>query len=317
MSERPQYDVSSLIVPMKVLLILAMVVCLLSTLVGWAIGLPVQAEPAVAADTASSPASPTPATATESTNPLATPEPTADSSTETSPSPRPDGSVERLVEVPTATPSPAPASAAMPLEYTVQEGDTLATIAEAYSVSVDDLAAVNGITDLDRVYVGQILAMPDSSAPAPTTAPPDDTQEPSPTAEPSEPTPIPLPASAVAIDEGRWIDVDLSRQLLTAYEGHMPVRTTLVSTGLPKTPTPVGQFRIWIKLRTDDMAGADYYIEDVPYVMYFHGGYGLHGVTWHGNFGHPMSHGCVNLPTEEAEWLFNFADVGTLVNIHD
>ena len=71
------------------------------------------------------------------------------------------------------------------------------------------------------------------------------------------------------------------------------------------------------RLTADDMAGADYYIKDVPFVMYFHEGYGLHGVTWHGNFGHQMSHGCVNLPTEEAEWLFGFADVGTLVNIHE
>ena len=133
----------------------------------------------------------------------------------------------------------------------------------------------------------------------------------------SEPTPVPAPAAPSAVNEERWIDVDLAQQLLTAYEGHTPVHTTLVSTGLPHTPTPVGQFRIWVKFRYDDMAGAGYYIEDVPFVMYFHGGYGLHGVTWHGNFGHPMSHGCVNLPTEEAEWLFNWADVGTLVNIHD
>jgi len=132
-----------------------------------------------------------------------------------------------------------------------------------------------------------------------------------------EPILIATPASPWKAAEDRWIDVDISRQLLTAYEGRTPVRTTLVSTGLPATPTPVGQFRIWVKFRYDDMAGADYYIEDVPYVMYFHGGYGLHGVTWHGNFGHPMSHGCVNLPTEEAEWLFNWADVGTLVNIHE
>ena len=132
-----------------------------------------------------------------------------------------------------------------------------------------------------------------------------------------EPTPIPPPAPPAEVNEERWIDVNLSEQVLTAYEGRTPVRTTLVSTGLSGTPTPVGQFRIWIKFRYDDMAGADYYIEDVPYVMYFHGGYGLHGVTWHGNFGHPMSHGCVNLPTSEAEWLFNWADVGTLVNVHD
>jgi lipoprotein-anchoring transpeptidase ErfK/SrfK len=136
-----------------------------------------------------------------------------------------------------------------------------------------------------------------------------------PTPVPAIPEEIAPPVEAAEIDEARWIDVNLSEQTLTAYEKGVPVRTTLVSSGLPQTPTPTGQFRIWIKLRYDDMAGADYYIEDVPYVMYFHEGYGLHGVTWHGNFGHPMSHGCVNLPTEAAEWLFNWADVGTLVSI--
>lgn len=141
--------------------------------------------------------------------------------------------------------------------------------------------------------------------------------EPAPEKPREAPTPIPAPAPPSDVNEGRWIDVDLSQQSLTAYEGSTPVHTTLVSTGLLGTPTPVGQFRIWIKFRTDDMAGPGYYIEDVPYVMYFYKGYGLHGVTWHGNFGQPMSHGCVNLPTEEAEWLFNWADVGTLVNIHD
>jgi lipoprotein-anchoring transpeptidase ErfK/SrfK len=137
-----------------------------------------------------------------------------------------------------------------------------------------------------------------------------------PTPVPASPTIIPSPAEPWEIGEARWIDVDLSEQTLTAYENGVAVRTTLVSTGLPQTPTPTGQFRIWIKFRYDDMEGPGYYIEDVPYVMYFYKGYGLHGVTWHGNFGHPMSHGCVNLPTEEAEWLFNWADVGTLVNVH-
>jgi lipoprotein-anchoring transpeptidase ErfK/SrfK len=117
----------------------------------------------------------------------------------------------------------------------------------------------------------------------------------------------------------RWCHpprVDLTQQRVTAYEGHSPVYTTLASTGLPNTPTVEGQFRIWIKLRYDDMTGPGYYLEDVPYVMYFYKGYGLHGVWWHGNFGHPMSHGCVNLPADAAEWLFNWADVGTLVNVH-
>jgi len=138
---------------------------------------------------------------------------------------------------------------------------------------------------------------------------------PTPQPTPLESTPTPLPEWAE--QEGRWIDVDLSEQRLTAYEGTQLVKSYLVSTGLPATPTPVGQFRIWIKLRHDDMAGADYYIENVPYVMYFFEGYGFHGVTWHANFGHPMSHGCVNQPNDMAEWLFHFAEVGTLVNVHE
>jgi len=147
--------------------------------------------------------------------------------------------------------------------------------------------------------------------------PPTPTVEPSPPpATPDEPAPLPEPASPSEVQEERWIDVDLSDQVLTAYENGAAVRTTLVSTGLPATPTPVGQFRIWVKFEYDDMEGPGYYLADVPYVMYFHQGYGLHGVFWHGNFGQPMSHGCINLPTAEAEWLFNWAEVGTLVNIH-
>ncbi len=134
---------------------------------------------------------------------------------------------------------------------------------------------------------------------------------------PSITQPIFEPAPTWAIDEERWIDVDLSEQRVTAYERQTPVQSYLVSTGLPATPTPVGQFRIWIKLRYDDMAGADYYLEDVPFVMYFWQGFGFHGVWWHANWGHPMSHGCINQPNDMAEWLFNFAEVGTLVNIHE
>jgi lipoprotein-anchoring transpeptidase ErfK/SrfK len=125
------------------------------------------------------------------------------------------------------------------------------------------------------------------------------------------PTPIPPGSSGE-----RWIDINLSEQLLIAYEGTVPVRWVTISSGLPATPTVVGRFRIYIKYVADDMRGVDYYLPSVPYVMYFYKGYGLHGTYWHSNFGYPMSHGCVNLPTPEAEWLFNFASVGTLVNIH-
>jgi lipoprotein-anchoring transpeptidase ErfK/SrfK len=117
-------------------------------------------------------------------------------------------------------------------------------------------------------------------------------------------------------DEGRWIDVDLGNQLVIAYEGSRVVKRFVVSTGTAAHPTLAGQFRIWIKLRSDDMAGPGYYLPAVPYTMYFYKGYALHGTYWHSNFGTPMSHGCVNLKTEDAAWLFDFASIGTLVNVH-
>jgi lipoprotein-anchoring transpeptidase ErfK/SrfK len=117
-------------------------------------------------------------------------------------------------------------------------------------------------------------------------------------------------------NEGRWIDVDVGAQQVVAYEGAEPVRTFIVSTGTLYHPTVLGQFRIYVKLYATDMAGPGYYLPSVPYTMYFYQGYSLHGTYWHSNFGTPMSHGCINMRTDEAAWLFDFASVGTLVNIH-
>ncbi len=154
-------------------------------------------------------------------------------------------------------------------------------------------------------------ALPSTPTPAPPpTWTPTATPLPAPTATP-RPTFTPSPTP----EPGRWIEVILSTQTLNAYEGERLVRSWKVSTGLPRTPTPTGDFRIWVKLRYDDMEGPGYYLPNVPYVMYFHGGYGIHGVYWHANFGHPMSHGCINMPTDGAAWLFDWASVGTLVRI--
>ena len=114
-----------------------------------------------------------------------------------------------------------------------------------------------------------------------------------------------------------WIDVDLSQQRVYAYEGDQIVNIFVVSTGTAYTPTVTGQYRIYVKYRAADMSGPGYYLPDVPYVMYFYKGYGLHGTYWHHNFGTPMSHGCVNLKTPEAQWLFAWTSVGTLVNVHN
>ena len=276
--------------------VVAAVVCLLALTVEWLVSRPAAAvlAEAAATSTPTSGATPLPGTVSPSPTLSLTPEPTT-VATEPAPSPSLSPTTRSTVTLPF---------------HVVQGGETLTLIARIYGVSVKELILLNQLANPDLIYVGQRLTLP-SSATIPSPPPP------SPTAMPVHPTPTASPASPGEQVEDRWIDVDISEQRLTAYENGVPVRTTLVSTGLPNTPTPTGQFRIWVKLRYDDMAGADYYIEDVPYVMYFYEGYGLHGVTWHGNFGHPMSHGCVNLPTAEAAWLFQWADVGTLVNTHE
>jgi lipoprotein-anchoring transpeptidase ErfK/SrfK len=116
--------------------------------------------------------------------------------------------------------------------------------------------------------------------------------------------------------EEQWVDVDLSGQTLYAMRGDQVVNAFVVSTGLWPNITVTGEFRVYVKYRYADMAGDDYYLPNVPYVMYFYKGYGLHGTYWHNNFGQPMSHGCVNLKTPDAGWLFDFAGVGTVVSVH-
>lgn len=119
----------------------------------------------------------------------------------------------------------------------------------------------------------------------------------------------------------RWIEINLTQQRLYGWEGGRQVFNYLVSTGLwAKTPT--GNYNVWIKLKSTTMKGGSkalgtyYYLTKVPCVMYFYRGYGIHGAYWHNNFGHPMSHGCVNMRSNEACEVFNWASVGTRVNIH-
>ena len=112
-----------------------------------------------------------------------------------------------------------------------------------------------------------------------------------------------------ATSDERWIEVNLSEQKLYAHNGNNIDYVMLVSAG-KWAPTPIGDFRIWIKLRYTLMHGGSkelhtyYYLPNVPYTQYFYKGFGLHGAYWHNNFGHPMSHGCVNLSIPDAEKLF-------------
>lgn len=125
--------------------------------------------------------------------------------------------------------------------------------------------------------------------------------------------------SDVGPDE-RWIDVDLTRQQLVAFEGRRPVFATLISSGR-RNPydaerdfaTPTGTFRVREKHVTTTMDGdvasdGPYSIEDVPWVMYYQGSYAIHGAFWHDSFGNVRSHGCVNLSPEDARTLFNWTE---------
>jgi lipoprotein-anchoring transpeptidase ErfK/SrfK len=124
-------------------------------------------------------------------------------------------------------------------------------------------------------------------------------------------TTTPRPVGVAPHD--KWIAVNLSEQTLVAYEGDRMVLATLVSTGLPGRRTPEGLFRIWVKLQTGKMSGGSvergdyYYLQDVPWTMYFHGSYGLHAAYWHDGFGEARSRGCINLSPRDARWLFDWA----------
>lgn len=126
--------------------------------------------------------------------------------------------------------------------------------------------------------------------------------------------------SVLGVDtSNKRIEIDLSHQTLHAFEDGKEVFTFPVSSG-KWYPTPTGTFHIWVKLRYTKMEGGDpaigtyYNLPNVPYVMFYYNdqvtksrGFSLHGTYWHNNFGHPMSHGCVNMRTEDVEKIFYWA----------
>ena len=155
----------------------------------------------------------------------------------------------------------------------------------------------------------------DPGNPTPT-ALPTDTAAPLATAAPQATQYVPPPASNGGNGGARWIDVDLTHQMVYVYEGNAIVNSFVVSTGTWQHPTVTGQYHVYIKYRFKDMSGPGYYLPNVPYTMFFYQGYAIHGTYWHNNFGTPMSHGCVNLSIPDSEWMYNWASVGTLVNVH-
>lgn len=207
----------------------------------------------------------------------------------------------------TTTPQPGTSPASTPLlgksiRYTIQPGDNLSSIAVKFNTTVTDLIDLNGFIDGNFLEAGQVIEVVPGDPRTVRTA-----------------TPTPQPSVPVGKYGPKWIDVNLTTQTMIVYEGQTPVLTSRVSSGLGRTPTVTGTYRVYLKYKSQTMRGnilgERYEVPNVPDVMYFFSGYALHGAYWHNNFGRPMSHGCVNLPLGIAKRLYEWAPQGTIVMV--
>ncbi len=122
----------------------------------------------------------------------------------------------------------------------------------------------------------------------------------------------------------RWIEVNLEQQTLAVYDERQLVFAALISSGVPGAWTQPGVFQIYLAKEVETMSGSFttdrsdyYYLEDVPWTMYFDQSRALHGAYWHNGFGVPRSRGCVNLSPGDAQWIFNWAEEGDWIYVWD
>jgi hypothetical protein len=132
---------------------------------------------------------------------------------------------------------------------------------------------------------------------------------------------IPNTSPPDGVINGRWIDVNLAEQTLAVYDNYQLVFATVIASGLEPFYTRPGVFQIYQKKETETMRNSDptdfYYLDNVPWTMYFDKARALHGAYWRTRFGYPQSHGCVNLSVGDSHWLFNWAVEGDWVYVHD
>ena len=135
---------------------------------------------------------------------------------------------------------------------------------------------------------------------------------------------LPTSSPPPGVENGRWIEVNLFEQTLAVYDQNKLVFATLIASGLDPFFTKPGLFQIQNKLDSTTMSGAFeadrtdyYYLEDVPWTMYYDHARALHGAYWRTAFGYPQSHGCINLSPADSHWLFDWANVGDWVYVQD
>ena len=132
------------------------------------------------------------------------------------------------------------------------------------------------------------------------------------------------PTPPEGVTNGRWIEVNLYEQVLAVYDNSKMIFATLISSGQAPFYTRPGTFKIYKKIEHEYMTGAFeanrsdyYYLEQVPYIMYFDDARALHGAYWNSYYGYPLSHGCVNLSVADAHWLYDWANEGDVVYVWD
>lgn len=192
------------------------------------------------------------------------------------------------------------------ITHIVQAGEHLSAIARRYGVSWATIAEANNITNPNSIYPGMELLISGSNTP---------TEALGILQQGVRSIAQNIEAPGAHWGYGRELVVDIDTQMAYAYEDGELQYSALVSTGLPATPTVQGEFAVWHKTPSQTMSGPGYYLPNVTWVMYFYAGYGFHTAYWHDNFGQPMSHGCVNMRPEDAEWFYNFASLGTNVYV--
>ncbi len=217
--------------------------------------------------------------------------------------------------------------------YVVQRGDTLFRIALNNAVTVDALMQANHLTDASNLLVGQVLQISTAdvidvaavqpaavaeelqgSNPEAEVAVTETTAETAVTLTPELLLPTPeAPPPTTMLD--KEILIDLSQQALYAYKNGNLLRSFVISSGLPATPTVLGTYDTYLRYDSQRMYGPGYDLPGVPWVQYFYLGYAIHGTYWHNNFGQPMSHGCINMRPGEAKWLYDWAPMGITVTV--
>jgi len=180
--------------------------------------------------------------------------------------------------------------------YTIQPGDTLSLIAYDHQMPMWQFKRANPDIDPGAIDVGQVITIP------------------------SVDVLFPHP-----LIPGKRIDVDLFQQQVRVFENSAQIYTFTVSTGISRTPTIAGQFQILFK---EEDAFAKRWQLDMPYFMGvyeedegFYNGFHELPITHYGTrlsagvLGYPASFGCIILDVGDAETLYHWADVGTLVHI--